>query len=121
MNWDEGTGGGVSFERQVPGRFPWRLNRSRGIVGPPESKRRVVGPRVKPNGVPLACRQNKPPVSSRRVPERAVRKRRLYLKACLDELERVRNGGEDPILKGNSLADAKKPSPGTLGTSGGQS
>src|SRR5208337_2881091 len=31
----------------------------------------------------------------------------LYLKACLDELERIRICGEDPILKGNSLADAK--------------
>jgi hypothetical protein len=36
-----------------------------------------------------------------------LRRRRLYLKACLDELERIRNGGEDPILKGNSLADAR--------------
>jgi hypothetical protein len=31
----------------------------------------------------------------------------LYLSACLHELERVRRSGEDPVLKGNSLADAK--------------
>jgi hypothetical protein len=48
-----------------------------------------------------------PPASSRRIPDRALRKRRLYLNACLDELERVRNAGDDPILKGNSLAEAK--------------
>ena len=29
------------------------------------------------------------------------------MKACLDELERIRTCGDDPILKGNSLAEAK--------------
>ena len=107
MNWDEGTGGGASFERPGTPQIPLVYESVSGDRWVPgietpgsrstgEAKRRpmsVPGPKLRP--------------SSRRIPDRAMQKRRLYLKACLDELERVRNGGENPILKGNSLADAK--------------
>src|SRR5208337_5003700 len=61
-----------------------------------ESKRRSAS-------VPVAGR----PVSLRRISDRALRKRRLYLKACLEDLERIRICGVDPILRGNSLAEAR--------------
>ncbi len=107
MNWDEHTGGGASFERQVP--FPVPLDygsrsgdrRAPGLETP--GSRSTGEARDRSTGVPTA----KLRVSPRRVPDRALRKRRPYLKACLDELERIRNCGDDPILKGNSLADAK--------------
>ena len=107
MNFDEGTGGGVSFERQTTAHVPLGYESVSGDYSAPgietpggrstgETKARL--PSVQAAGLP---------VSSRRIPDRMVRKRRLYLASCLDELERVRNGGEDPILRGNSLADAK--------------
>ena len=107
MNWGEGTGGGVSFERQVPAQVPLASESVSGDRWAPgietPGSRSTGETRRRSDGVPAARR----PGSSRRIPERALRKRRLYLSACLDELERVRNGGEDAILKGNSLADAK--------------
>ena len=107
MNWDEGTGGGVSFERRVGAQVPLDCESVSGDPCAPgtetpggrstgEGGRRFVG-----------MPGSKPPVSSRRVPDRTVRRRRLYLKACLDELERVRNSGGDPVFKGNSLADVR--------------
>jgi hypothetical protein len=107
MSWDERTGGDSLFERQVPAQVSLDYGSVSGDRWAPgietpgsrstgESKRRPVT-------VPVAGR----PVSLRRISDRALRKRRLYLKSCLDELERIRVYGEDPILKGNSLAEAK--------------
>jgi hypothetical protein len=107
MNWDGGTGGDVPIQRQVTAEVPLEYGSVSGDRWAPgietlgsrstgEAKRRSAT--VSPT---------KPSVSSRRVPDKALRRRRLYLKACLDDLERARKGGEDPILKGNSLADVK--------------
>ena len=107
MNFDESTGGGVSFERQVTAQVPLGYESvsgdrlAPGIETPGGRSTGETKPRS-PNAQAAGL-----PVSSRRIPDRMVRKRRLYLTACLDELERVRNGSEDPILKGNALADAK--------------
>jgi hypothetical protein len=108
MNFDESTGGGVSFERQVTAQVPLGYESvsgdrlAPGIETPGgrstgEAKSRSPG--VQAAGLPVS--------SSRRIPDRMVRKRRIYLKACLDELERVRNDDDDPVLKSNALADAK--------------
>jgi len=107
MKWEDGTGGDVAFQRQVTAQVPLEY----------ES---VSGDRWAPGIETLGCRctgeakrrsatvaPTKPSVSARRVPDRALRRRRLYLKACLDDLERVRNAVDDPILRGNSLADVK--------------
>lgn len=107
MNWDEGTGGDVPFQRQVTAQVPLAYESVSGDRWAPgidtlgsrstgEAKRRSA-----------AVSATRPSVSSRGIPDRAARKRRLYLKACLEDLERARNGDEDPILKGNSLADVK--------------
>jgi len=107
MSWDERTGGDSRFERQLPVQFSLdygSVSGDRWAPGIETPGSRSTGESKRRSGsVPVAER----PVSLRRIPDRALRKRRLYLKACLDELERIRICGEDPILKGNSLADAK--------------
>ncbi len=107
MNWNEGTGGSVSFERQVSAQVPFEYESVSGDRYAPgietPGSRSTGESRRRSDGVPTG----KLPVPSRRIPERALRKRRLYLAACLDELERIRTCGEDPILKGNCLAEAK--------------
>jgi len=47
------------------------------------------------------------PSVPRRIREKAERKQRLYLKACLEDLERARSSSEDPILKANSLTEVR--------------
>ena len=106
MNWDERTGGGASNERQVPLHVPLDCGSrsgdrwAPGIVTP--GSRCTGETRDRSEAVPVARQAG----LSRRISDRALRKRRPYLQACLDELERMRNCGDDPILKGNSLADA---------------
>jgi len=107
MNRDEGTGADLPVQRHTITTDPFAYESVSGDRWAPgietpgsrctgEARRRAVSE-------PAA----KPAIPSRRTPDRAVRKRRPYLKACLDDLERVRNGQEDPILRGNSLADVK--------------
>jgi hypothetical protein len=107
MNWDECTGGGASFERQIPLQVPLDYGSRSGDRWAPgietPGSRSTGETRGRSDGVPAA----KLPAFSRPITERALRKRRPYLKACLDELERVRICRDDPILKANSLADAK--------------
>ena len=45
--------------------------------------------------------------SPRRVPQKAIQRRRLYLQQCLEELERAQNNNGDPILTSNSLAQVR--------------
>src|SRR3990172_5154828 len=107
MNWDEGTGGDRPLQRQVTAQVPLAyesVSGDRWAPGIETLGSRSTGEAKRRSATVPATR---PPVSSRRIPDRAARKRRLYLKACLDELDRARNGGDDPILKGNSLADVK--------------
>ena len=98
--------GSRSNDRQK-NRFRWRKQQSPVNGGSQESTPQVVirqaKARERHGGTPTPKAQ----ISSRRVPERALRKRRYCLKACLDELERVRKERDDPILRGNALADAK--------------
>ena len=56
----------------------------------------------RPGGVPTSAAQS----LLRRVPERSLRRRRLYLEVCLEELERFRNA-DDPILRDNAFAKMK--------------
>lgn len=107
MNWDDGTGGNVPFQRQGPVEVPLAYESVSGERWAPgivtlgsqltgESKRRVsVAPATRPSA------------SLRRIPERAKRKRRRRLKACLEDLERALSSAGDPILKANSLADVR--------------
>jgi hypothetical protein len=107
MNWDDGTGGGVSLERQAAAQVPLgyeSVSGDRWAPGIETPGSRCTGEAKRRSVTEAATRS---PVSPRRVPDRALRRRRLYLKACLDELERARNGSEDPILKGNSLAEVR--------------
>lgn len=107
MSWDEGTGGGVSFERRAAAHDPLAYESVSGERWAPGIE--TLGSRSTGEGKrrSISVPATRLPASSRRISGRAVRKRRLCLKACLDELERIRKGGEDPILKGNSLADVK--------------
>ena len=106
MNWDEGTGGRVSFEGKAPAQLALPYGSVSGDPLTPGIETPGSQCTGEGNGRSARAPVSRPP-SSRRIPERALRKRRLCLKACLDELERIRNGSDDPILKGNSLADAR--------------
>jgi hypothetical protein len=107
MNWEEGTGGDVLLQRQVTAQIPLgdvSVSGDRWAPGIETPGSRSTGEAKRRSGTVAAT---KPPVSPRRVSDRTLRRRRLYLKACLDELERARKTGEDPVLKGNSLADVR--------------
>jgi hypothetical protein len=44
---------------------------------------------------------------TRRVPYKALQRRRLYLQSCLEELERAESVGEDPILRSNVFTQVR--------------
>ncbi len=106
MNWDEQTVG-APLERRAPAQDRLEhgsVSGDRWVPGIETPGSRSTGESMRrSNGVPAA----RLPAPVRRVPDRALQKRRLCVKACLEELERIRSGGEDPILKANSL-DAVK-------------
>ncbi len=107
MSWTDGTGGRVSFERPAEKSIPLAqatVSGERWIPGIDTPGSYSTGESTRRHG---GTPTPKAQISSRRVPERALRKRRYCLKACLDELERVRKERDDPILRGNALADAK--------------
>lgn len=107
MSWDNGTGGDVSFERQAVGQVPFAYEAVSGERWAPgietPGSRSTGETRRRAASTPTVG----PPAPPRRVPEKALRNRRLYLKACLDELQRVRTNKEDLVLTDNALADAK--------------
>jgi hypothetical protein len=107
MSWDERTGGDVSFGREVPAQVPLGHESVSGTRWAPGIETPGSGSTGESNRRSNSAPESRLPVSSRRITERTLRRRRLCLKACLDELERIRNNGDDPILKGNSLADAR--------------
>ena len=118
MNWQDGTSevvqtrrepvptaslayGPVSGDRWAQG-IETAGSRSTG-----ESQRHFSGASVKGSPVPL-----------RRVPQKAIQRRRMYLQSCLDELERAHNNGDDPILKEQLAFSSERPSAGALGVAG---
>jgi hypothetical protein len=107
MSWDDCTGGVVSFKRQAAAQVPFAYEPVSGDRWAPgietQGGQSTGADNRRPGGAPASRAQ----VTPRRVSDRTVRGRRLHLKACLDELERARNNSDDPILKSNSLADAK--------------
>lgn len=108
MNWDDSTGGDVSFQRQ-------------GSLEVPLAHESVSGERLAPGIVTLGSQLTaadgrrgstgpsaRPSDSLRRIPEREERKRRRCLKACLEDLGRALSSTGDPVLKANSLADVRR-------------
>lgn len=108
MSWDDGTGGKSLFSHDVATQIPLSHGSVSGDRWAPDIEtigNRATGTGSRRSSSPSGAKFS----TSRQIPtEKALQKRRLYLKACLDELERVQNSDDDPICKGNSLAEVQK-------------
>jgi hypothetical protein len=107
MNWDDGTGGNVPLSRQASAQVPLGYESVSGDRWAPGIETVASRSTGATNNCSATVSPRIPPSLSRRVPDRALRKRRLCLKACVDELEAVRNATADAIQKANSLAEAR--------------
>jgi hypothetical protein len=107
MNGDQCTGGDMSLQNQVVSHVALEFESVSGDRWAPGietvGSRSTGAAKRRSAGVPASA----PYGVSYSVPERALRKRRLYLKACLDELGNLRNADDDPIHSGNALAGMK--------------
>ncbi len=107
MNGDDCTGQGPSLGSQVAAPVAIEFESVSGDRSAPgletvgsrstgASRRRSSDASVSaPLGVPHS------------IPQRALKKRRLYLQACRDALESLRVVGDDPIHKANALAEIR--------------
>jgi hypothetical protein len=108
MSCSDSTGGNISLGHDVAAEIP--LVRGSFSGGPKAPGIETPGTRLTGENV----RDLKGPVSldrstSRRsVSERTLRRRRIQLKACLEELERARTNAEDVILRSNAMDDARR-------------
>jgi DNA-directed RNA polymerase subunit F len=107
MDWQDGTGGGFQLQREAyrPTSLAYEsVSGERWVEGietagsrsTGESRRRSIG-----------ALPRKHLLSQRRVPTKAIQRRRLCLQLCIDELERARENSDDPILRANSLAQVR--------------
>ena len=108
MNWNEGTGGDVQIQRQGTSEVPLTygsVSGDRWTPGIETPGSRSTGEDKRRSAAVSSVNR---PLSLRRIPEKTMRKRRLCLKACLDEFERIWEASEDPVLRANSFDDVRR-------------
>ncbi len=107
MDLQDGTGGVVQLQRDAdrPTSFAYESVsgerwaegiETAGSRSTGESRRRSIGAPPRKHLLP-----------QRRISARVIQQRRLCLQLCIDELERARENGGDPILRINSLAQVR--------------